>query len=90
MERHPYGSQAFMPMSLARFLVIVADDENGKAGEPKAFLAKEGQGVNYYPNIWHGALVALNKETDFLVVDRVGAEKNLELYNFEDAYWIEE
>ncbi len=88
MERHPYGSQAFMPLIPSKFLVIVARDKNGKPNEPLAFMASEGQGVNYNINIWHGALVALDRETDFLVVDREGKENNLQLYDFAQPYRV--
>lgn len=89
MERHPYGSQSFMPLIASKFLVIVAQDKDGVPTNPIAFLANEGQGVNYHSNIWHGALVALDRETDFLVVDREGEENNLELYDFEKPYRVE-
>lgn len=90
MERHPYGSQAFMPLIPSRFLVIVAKDDNSKPTDPLAFMASEGQGVNYNTNVWHGALVALDRETGFMVVDREGEESNLELYDFEKPFRIEE
>ncbi len=89
MERHPYGSQSFMPLIPSKFLIIVAKDKDGVPTNPIAFLASEGQGVNYHSNVWHGALVALEKETDFLVVDREGEENNLELYDFEKPYRVE-
>jgi len=89
MERHPYGSQNFMPLIPSKFLVIVAQDKDGVPTNPIAFLASEGQGVNYHSNIWHGALVALDRETDFLVVDREGEENNLEIYDFEKPYRVE-
>jgi ureidoglycolate lyase len=33
VERHPLGSQAFLPMTQDPFLVIVAPDEGGEAGQ---------------------------------------------------------
>ncbi|MGU3574427.1 ureidoglycolate lyase, partial [Brucellaceae bacterium C25G] len=61
VERHPYGSQAFMPLSSEPFLVIVADDKNGTPLRPKAFITKGGQGINIHRNIWHGVLTPLSK-----------------------------
>ena len=77
MERHPLGSQAFMPLSDRPYLVIVAADRNGAPGDPVAFLAQK-QGVNYRANIWHHPLVSLEAVSDFLVVDRGGDGVNLE------------
>ncbi|MEO1266123.1 MAG: ureidoglycolate lyase, partial [Pseudomonadota bacterium] len=67
MERHPLGSQAFLPMSEAPFLVIVADDDKGAPVEPRAFLSAPGQGVNYHRNIWHGVLTPLGTPQTFTV-----------------------
>jgi len=80
LERHPHGSQAFFPLKPARFLAIVAPDDHGKPGTPRAFLVNPGQGVNYFVNVWHGPLTPLDTETDFLVVDREGEGDNLETY----------
>jgi len=78
VERHPLGSQAFMPLQDDPFLVIVAPDEGGAPGAPLAFVAAPGQGVNYRPGVWHGVLTPLAREGRFLVVDRGGAGANLE------------
>ena len=45
MERHPLGSQAFVPLQPVPFLIVVAPDRDGQPGEPQAFLAAPGQGV---------------------------------------------
>ncbi len=89
MERHPFGSQLFMPLVPSRFLAIAAHDENGKPSEPQAFLVAPNQGINFKINTWHGSLVALDERRDFLVVDREGIENNLELYDYPSAYRIE-
>ena len=54
VERHPEGSQAFLPMTEHAFLVIVAPDENGTPGQPLAFVTRPGQGVNFHRGVWHG------------------------------------
>ncbi|WP_109466770.1 ureidoglycolate lyase [Albibacillus kandeliae] len=88
MERHPLGSQAFLPMSLQPFLVIVAPDAGGRPGTPVAFLTGPGQGVNYHRGTWHGVLTPLHAPGLFAVVDRIGEGSNLEEYWFEEPYEI--
>lgn len=78
MERHPLGSQAFIPMDRQSFAVIVAPDEGGVPGRPRAFVASGGTGVNYAAGTWHHPLVSLRDGTDFVVVDRGGEGANLE------------
>lgn len=82
MERHPEGSQAFIPMTQAPFLVIVAPDAGGRPGTPLAFLTAAGQGINLARGTWHGVLTPLTAPGLFAVVDRIGATPNLEEYWF--------
>lgn len=88
MERHPLGSQAFLPMTADPFLVIVAPDEGGRPGEPLAFRAAPGQGVNFSRGTWHGVLTPLAEPGLFAVVDRIGTGNNLEEHWFDEAYEI--
>ena len=88
MERHPLGSQAFLPMTAFPFLVIVADDENGCPGLPFAFLTEPNMGVNYHANIWHGVLTPLSVPGRFVVIDRIGPGTNLEEHWFDEAFVI--
>lgn len=88
MERHPFGSQSFSPLSSTPFLVIVAKDEAGRPGRPQVFLARGDQGVNYRANVWHHPLMALGGTCDFLVVDRDGPGNNLQEFFFDTAFII--
>tara|TARA_E500000318_G_scaffold27681_1_gene27870 strand:+ start:1796 stop:2287 length:492 start_codon:yes stop_codon:yes gene_type:complete len=88
MERHPHGSQAFVPMAGARFLVIVARDEKGTPSTPRAFLTNGSQGIQYKMNCWHGVLAPLTGPSDFLIVDRVGPGDNLEEHHLTAPYTI--
>lgn len=90
VERHPLGSQAFMPLGNNPFLVIVAPDESGTPGTPRAFRTAPHQGVNIARNTWHGVLTPLWETSDFLVVDRGGDGDNLEEYRFETPYTVVE
>ncbi|MGR6468709.1 ureidoglycolate lyase [Rhizobium sp. PAMB 3182] len=90
MERHPFGSQSFTPLSGRPFLVVVSMDEDGKPGEPQVFLAEPHQGVNYRRNVWHHPLMAIGEASDFLVVDRAGPGNNLEEFFFDTPFTITE
>jgi len=88
LERHPLGSQAFMPLEGRPYLVVVAPDEGGRPGTPVAFLASGAQGVSYHRGTWHHPLVALGERSDFLVVDRGGSGDNLVEFMFEQEIEI--
>ncbi|WP_254249081.1 ureidoglycolate lyase [Loktanella salsilacus] len=78
LERHPDGSQAFIPMTQHPFLVIVAPDEDGSPGTPQAFITKPGQAINLHRGTWHGVLIPLHAPGLFAVVDRIGSGANLQ------------
>jgi ureidoglycolate lyase len=88
VERHPLGSQAFIPLSDRPFLVIVASDEDGRPREPHAFLTAPGQGINYLRNTWHGVLTPLNEEAVFAIIDREGEGTNLEEFYYDEPYTV--
>lgn len=88
VERHPLGSQAFVPLSHNPFLVVVAEATAKGAGEPIAFRTAPGQGVNIHRNIWHGILTPLNGVSDFAVIDRGGDGVNLEEYFYPEPFLI--
>ncbi len=77
MECHPMGSQAFMPLSNNPYLVVVAPPGEFNAERIEVFLASGSQGVNYHPGTWHHYNLALNQGSDFIVIDRIGADENL-------------
>jgi len=76
MERHPLSSQAFMPLSNEPYLVVVAPAGEFDESSIEVFLAQPGQGVNYAAGTWHHFCLALNKPSNFLVVDRIGNGHN--------------
>lgn len=78
LERHPLGSQAFLPMHQNPFLVIVAADADGTPTAPRAFVTAPGQGINLYRGTWHGVLTPLARPGLFAVVDWIGAAANVE------------
>lgn len=89
MERHPDGSQAFVPMHQNPYLVIVAPDQGGAPGMPLIFWAKPGTCINYHRNVWHGVLCPLHDPGVFAVIDRIGEGANLEEHWFNEVWTIE-
>ena len=81
MEKHPLGSQAFVPMKETTFLVFVAPKGvKPNLNEVEAFIVPSGIGVNYNPGTWHFPLIA-TEDMNFLVVDRKGSGENLVIEN---------
>lgn len=89
MERHPLGSQTFVPLTSRPFLVLVAHDDNGQPANPQAFMSNGKQGVNYHRNVWHGVLCPIGQAQVFMIVDRVGEGNNLEEWHFKTSLRIE-
>ena len=77
MEKHPLGSQAFIPMKETTFLSLVAPaGEKPDIEKIKSFIVPKGIGVNYKANVWHFPLIS-TEDMNFLVVDRKGSGDNL-------------
>lgn len=84
VERHPEGSQAFIPMSMDPFLVIVAGDDL----RPKAFVTAPGEAINFHRGVWHGVLTPLSGPGLFAVIDRIGEGPNLHEHHFDTPYRV--
>ena len=83
MEKHPLGSQAFIPMKETNFIAFVAPQgDKPEISKIESFVVSPGIGINYKPGIWHFPLIS-TENMNFLVVDRKGAGNNLIIYNFE-------
>jgi ureidoglycolate lyase len=83
MEKHPLGSQAFIPMKETNFISFVSPSgDKPNISKIESFVVSPGIGINYKPNIWHFPLIS-TENMNFLVVDRKGAGDNLIIYNFE-------
>lgn len=79
LERHPFGSQAFMPLDGRDYLVVVAPPASiVRAAQVRAFRAFGGQGINFRRGVWHHPLLVLAADSRFLVIDRAGPGANLE------------
>lgn len=88
MERHPLGSQAFIPMDDSSFLVVVAPDDGGRPGQPRATVIGGGRGVNILRNTWHGVLTPLAGSGLFAVIDWIGEEPNLIEHRFGTPFTV--
>ena len=84
MEKHPLGSQAFIPMKETTFLTLVAPEgEKPDLEKIESFIVPKGIGVNYKIGIWHFPLIS-TEDMDFLVVDRKGLGDNLVIENLDN------
>ena len=87
MERHPLGSQLFMPLNDAPWLVVVCTDP-AVPSSYRAFAASGRQGVNCARNCWHHPLLVTVEASPFFVVDRKGRGDNLEEAWLEESHWM--
>ena len=91
LERHPVGSQAFIPMQGQSFLIVVApalDQDKPDLEHIQAFISDGSQGVNYRAGTWHHPLLTLEALSEFVVIDRIGTSPNCDLYPFPDKISI--
>ena len=88
MERHPLGSQAFIPMGNQPYVVVVAPKGELDTSKIEVFLATADQGVNYHKGTWHHFCLALNEESDFLVIDRGGKGDNCDVEKLDGSIVI--
>jgi ureidoglycolate lyase len=90
LERHPLGSQAFVPLNDKPYLVVVAPAGELDASQIRAFVTSGWQGVNYAKGVWHHPLIALGDVSDFIVVDRGGDGLNLNEQDLAESLWLTE
>lgn len=93
LERHPYGSQSFIPLQQQKFVIVVALPFNETQPDEQqihAFLSNGRQGVNYHQGVWHHPLITLEENSDFLVVDRIGGGHNCDVYQLVELSCIVE
>ncbi len=90
VERHPLGSQAFVPLMPCRMLIVVAPPgESVEATQLRAFVSNGRQGINYHRGAWHMPLIAFDAGQEFLIVDRGGEESNCEQHMFDTVVMLE-
>lgn len=85
LERHRLGSQTFVPMDGAAYVVLVAlGEEAPDEGTLAAFTVAGHQAVTLRAGTWHHGLIA-PQGGDFVVIERRGAEVDCELARLEVA-----
>ncbi|BBK36451.1 putative ureidoglycolate lyase [Allostella sp. ATCC 35155] len=68
LERHEFSSQSFVAIDASRWIVIVcphAADGGPDVARAVAFVAGQGEGVTYKPNVWHHGLTCLDRPGKF-------------------------
>ncbi len=90
VERHPLGSQAFVPLTRSIMVVVVAPPgESVSADELRAFISNGRQGINYHRGTWHMPLIGLEDRQEFLIIDRAGGESNCEVHELDEVVMLE-
>ena len=90
VERHPLGSQAFVPLQTCRMVIVVGPPgDDVDASDLRAFVTRPRQGFNYHRGTWHMPLIAFAEGDQFLVIDRGGGEANCEEVLLDDVVMLE-
>lgn len=90
VERHPLGSQAFVPLSPCKMVLVVAPPgESVDADDLRAFVTNGRQGFNYHRGTWHMPLISFEEGREYLIIDRGGSEPNCEEYSLDEVILLE-
>jgi ureidoglycolate lyase len=89
LERHPLGSQAFLPLRAMPFMIIVAAPGPFDPKTIRAFVTHGWQGVNYAKGVWHHALICLGEQSEFIVVDRAGEGVNYNEVTLDEPFLLQ-
>ena len=91
VERHPLGSQAFVPLGPSRMIVVVAPpEESVEASDLCAFVTNGRQGINYLRGTWHMPLIAFESGQEFLIIDRAADQPNCDMHSLDEPVLLVE
>ena len=91
VERHPLGSQAFVPLTPCRMVIVVAPPGEGvNPGDLRAFVTSGRQGINYHRGTWHMPLIAFDAGQEFLIIDRRAGPPNCEQHELDAVVMLED
>ncbi len=67
LERHPHSTQSFVPISVGRWIVLVAptlSDGSPDAANARAFVAGPEDAICIGRNVWHAGLTVLDRPAE--------------------------
>ena len=71
VERHPRADQVFIPLDVARYVVVVMPSDTAGNPDPRralGFLVPGTMGVIYHARVWHGGATVLDRTGSFSVL----------------------
>lgn len=90
VERHPLGSQAFIPLTHCKVVIVVAPPGEGvDVNDLRAFVSNGRQGFNYRRGTWHMPLISFEVGQEYLIIDRGGNEANCEEHMLDENIFLE-
>ncbi|MEL7310811.1 MAG: ureidoglycolate lyase [Pseudomonadota bacterium] len=90
VERHPLGSQAFLPLDAKPYVVAVAPhDCNPDTDTFHAFVIPPRTGINMHPGVWHVPLLGNSVGQMFVVIDRAG-DDNCDEHQLKSPLFIQD
>ncbi len=90
LERHPLGSQAFIPLGPCRLFIVVAPPTATLDTDAlRAFVSNGRQGINYRRGTWHMPLISFSVGQEYLIIDRGGDEPNCEQHTLDEALYLD-